>query len=49
MDADPNLLAHFMKYFEILRADTPALLEEVFRLRYQVYCVEGAVPGFEPA
>lgn len=48
MDADPDLLAHFMKYFEILRADTPALLEEVFRLRYQVYCVEGAVPGFEP-
>jgi N-acyl amino acid synthase of PEP-CTERM/exosortase system len=38
-----------MRYFEILRADTPALLEEVFRLRYQVYCVEGAVSGFETA
>lgn len=34
-------------YFEIVRADTPALLQEVFRLRYQVYCVEGVVPGFE--
>ena len=47
MDSDPDLLAHFMRYFEIVRADTPALLEEVFRLRYQVYCVELAVPGFE--
>lgn len=48
MDSDTDLLAHFMRYFEILRADTPALLEDVFRLRYQVYCVEGAVSGFEP-
>lgn len=48
MDSDPDLLAHFMRYFEILRADTPGLLEEVFRLRYQVYCVEGTVPGFAP-
>jgi N-acyl-L-homoserine lactone synthetase len=29
----------------VLVADTPELLEEVFRLRYQVYCVERA---FEP-
>ena len=49
MASDPDLLAHFMRYFEILRADTPGLLEEVFRLRYQVYCVEGTVPGFAPS
>jgi len=29
----------------VLIADTPDLLEEVFRLRYQVYCIER---GFEP-
>ena len=48
MDADPDLLAHFTKYFEILRADTPALLEQAFRLRYEVYCQEGCLPGFDP-
>ena len=30
----------FGHYFEIIRADTDALREEVFRLRYQAYCVE---------
>jgi N-acyl-L-homoserine lactone synthetase len=30
---------------EVLVADTPGLLDEVFRLRYQVYCLE---KGFEP-
>ena len=40
-NAPPDLLAHFTKYFEILQADTPALLEEAFRLRYEVYCQEG--------
>jgi hypothetical protein len=49
MGRDPDLLTHFTKYFEILRADTPALLEELFRLRYQVYCQEGCLPGFDPA
>ena len=48
MDRDPDLLTHFTKYFEILQADTPALLEEAFRLRYQVYCREGLLPGFDP-
>jgi N-acyl-L-homoserine lactone synthetase len=32
--------------FELVHADTPALLDDVFRLRYQVYCLER---GFEPA
>jgi N-acyl amino acid synthase of PEP-CTERM/exosortase system len=49
MHADPDLLTHFTKYFEILQADTPALLEEAFRLRYEVYCREGCLPGFDPA
>lgn len=48
MDRDLDLLTHFTKYFEILRADTPALLEEAFRLRYEVYCGEGCLPGFDP-
>jgi N-acyl-L-homoserine lactone synthetase len=30
---------------DVVIADTPDLIEEVFRLRYQVYCVER---GFEP-
>jgi len=47
-NAAPDLLTHFMGYFEILRADTPALLEEAFRLRYEVYCQEGCLPGFNP-
>jgi N-acyl amino acid synthase of PEP-CTERM/exosortase system len=47
-NAPPDLLAHFTKYFEILQADTPALLQEAFRLRYQVYCQEGLLPGFDP-
>ncbi|HYW75865.1 MAG TPA: PEP-CTERM/exosortase system-associated acyltransferase [Gammaproteobacteria bacterium] len=34
----------FGHYFELLEADTPELRDEVFRLRYQVYCLE---TGFE--
>jgi len=30
----------FRDFFEVVPADTPELLEEVFRLRYQVYCLE---------
>ncbi|MCO6440243.1 MAG: PEP-CTERM/exosortase system-associated acyltransferase [Nitrococcus mobilis] len=30
----------FHDYFEVIPADTSALLDEVFALRYQVYCVE---------
>lgn len=35
----------YNQYFDVLRADTPALLDQVYRLRYQVYCIENA---FEP-
>lgn len=30
----------YKRYFDIVRADTPALLDEAYRLRYQVYCIE---------
>jgi N-acyl amino acid synthase of PEP-CTERM/exosortase system len=34
--------ASYTNYFDLLRADTPELLDEAYRLRYQVYCVEHA-------
>ena len=38
---DPQALAEaYIHYFDVVRADTPALLDEAYRLRYQVYCVE---------
>lgn len=30
----------FDRWFKVVPADSPALLEEAYRLRYQVYCVE---------
>lgn len=30
----------FSEYFDVITADTPELQEEVYRLRYQVYCLE---------
>ena len=36
----------FHRYSEVVPANTPALVEEVCLLRYQVYCEEGRVPGF---
>lgn len=45
-DAPRNSLADtFSKYFYVVRADTPALREEVYRLRYEVYVREFA---YEP-
>jgi N-acyl amino acid synthase of PEP-CTERM/exosortase system len=32
----------YEQYFGVIRAATPALLYEAYRLRYQVYCVENA-------
>jgi N-acyl amino acid synthase of PEP-CTERM/exosortase system len=32
----------YERYFKVLKADTPGLLDQVYRLRYQVYCVENA-------
>ena len=46
----PNdMLNAFDEYFEIITADTPELLEQVFRLRYAVLCIEVRAPGFEAA
>jgi N-acyl amino acid synthase of PEP-CTERM/exosortase system len=41
-----DLVAAFNEYFEVISADTPQLMQEVFRLRYQVLCVEQRLPGF---
>lgn len=35
-----SLYDAYNQYFKVIRADTPELLNEVFRLRYQVYCIE---------
>lgn len=40
-----SLSSHFSRYFSICIANTPKLKEEVFRIRYQVYCEE---LGYEP-
>ena len=48
MSLPHDLVTHFKQYFEIVPADTPDLLEQAFRLRYQVYCQEGCLPGFNP-
>lgn len=38
-----NLTDYFNCYFEIVPANTSTLIEEVLRLRYQVYCVENTI------
>jgi len=30
----------YNEHFDVVRADTRALLDQAYRLRYQVYCVE---------
>ena len=40
------LLQRFDRYFEVIEADTPELIEKVHQIRYTVYCVE---TGFESA
>ncbi|MCG6867385.1 MAG: PEP-CTERM/exosortase system-associated acyltransferase [Gammaproteobacteria bacterium] len=42
-----DLKSAFSHYFEVVPAATPELLDEVFRLRYQVYCHEIHLPDFE--
>ena len=32
----------YTRHFDVVRADTPALLDRVYELRYQVYCLENA-------
>jgi N-acyl amino acid synthase of PEP-CTERM/exosortase system len=42
-----DIVAAFHEYFDVTRANTPELLHEVFRLRYQVLCIEQRLPGFD--
>lgn len=44
-----DLYQNFQKFFEIVIADTAELLEHVYRIRYQVLCIEQRLPGFDPA
>lgn len=37
---EPSLSQLFHKYFQVILADSPALREEVYRIRYEVYCRE---------
>ncbi len=39
-DSASTLAALYNEHFKVVPVDTPALLDEVYRLRYQVYCVE---------
>jgi len=45
VDRSTDAIAVAHQYFEVESIDDPESLDEVFRLRYQVYCVER---GFEP-
>lgn len=47
MDTQSNLIDLFNHYFEIIHANTPEKLQECFRLRYEVYCKEAIIPGFD--
>ena len=37
---DQDFSWRYTEYFDIVRADTPELLDQAYRLRYQVYCLE---------
>jgi N-acyl amino acid synthase of PEP-CTERM/exosortase system len=37
-----DLLENYNRHFAVVRAKTPKLLDQVYRLRYQVYCVENS-------
>lgn len=42
-----DIEAAFNEYFEIVSADTPELLKEVFDLRYRILCVHNTFPDFD--
>jgi N-acyl amino acid synthase of PEP-CTERM/exosortase system len=37
-----DLLSCYREHFEVVRAETPNLLDQAYRLRYQVYCIENS-------
>ena len=42
-----DVVAAFNDYFEVIDADSPELLREAFRVRYQVLCVGNALLAFK--
>jgi len=48
LDTEVNFIELFDHYFEVIDADTPEKLQACYRLRYDVYCKEGVIPGFSP-
>src|SRR5437879_4999781 len=38
----PEISKLYTNHFDVIRADTPALLDRVYEIRYQVYCLENA-------
>lgn len=42
-----DVVAAFNEYFEVIDADSPELLREVFQLRYRALCIEQRLPGFD--
>lgn len=48
MDDQANFIELFDHYFEVIAANTPEQLKACYRLRYDVYCKEGVIPGFSP-
>ncbi|MBI5451383.1 MAG: PEP-CTERM/exosortase system-associated acyltransferase [Gammaproteobacteria bacterium] len=42
-----KLIAEVNDYFRVVPATTPALIEQAYKLRYQIYCVEEQVPDFD--
>ena len=40
LDAEFAIPIHYERHFDVIRAATPQLVREAYRLRYQVYCVE---------
>ncbi|MBI5016566.1 MAG: PEP-CTERM/exosortase system-associated acyltransferase [Deltaproteobacteria bacterium] len=43
-----DLTEEFEKRFEVVHVTTPELRRELFQLRYQVFCCQMELPGFEP-
>lgn len=44
-----DITAAFHEYFEVVFADTPSLLENVFNLRYRILCIENKYPNVDAA
>ena len=42
-----DLYQSFQQYFEIVIADTDELLENVYKIRYQVLCVQNTFPNMD--